>query len=81
MKSPTIPEGFMFCKSQSGSGNIEITCTHPGCHEATTAAATDDLWARRFIKRHRALHSEPRKEVSHGEVRQEERRRQEVLKP
>ena len=38
--------------------NIDITCLHPCCHESTSAAASDDAWASRFIARHQALHKE-----------------------
>ena len=55
MKSPTIPEGFIFSRPRT-SGNIDITCCHKGCHQSITVAAQDDLWARRFIEKHQKLH-------------------------
>lgn len=55
MKAPDIPEGFIFSRPRH-SGNIDVTCTHPGCHQSISAAAHDDLWARRFIQKHQKLH-------------------------
>ena len=55
MKAPDIPEGFMFGRARQ-SGNFDITCLHPGCHQSISVAARDDLWARRFIEKHQKLH-------------------------
>ena len=55
MKAPTIPEGFIFSQPR-GSGNIDITCCHQGCHHSITVAARDDMWAKKFIQKHQKLH-------------------------
>ena len=53
MKPVKIEGGFEF--RQRGE-SIEITCLSHGCHHSTTAAAQDDLWARRFIAKHKKIH-------------------------